>query len=124
VFITGLNLEVELIYSLIAEKLSYVMSLYYQSQNRNSAACDFGGNAKVNSAALTVDASAAAQSCIANPTATFVPGSSSTTSGSVGPSGTSGGGNSGSSVTLMDSIQSLGLVMGISAVGALWTLLA
>ena len=99
------------------------MTLYYESQSRNSAACDFGGNAKLNSGAVTVDASAAAESCIANPSATFVPGSSSTTSGKGNPTGT-GSGGSGGSVSLMESIQSLGLVMGISAVGALWTLFA
>jgi hypothetical protein len=109
----------------LAEKLSYIMSLYYQTQSRNAAACDFGGNAQLNSGALTVDAASAAQSCIANPSATFVPGSPSTTSGSVRPTGTgSNGGSSGGSVSLMDSIQSLGLVMGVSAVGAFWTLFA
>jgi len=106
----------------IAEKLSYVMSLYYETQSRNSAACDFGGNAHLNSGASNVDAESAAESCIANPGATFVPGSSSTTSGR--PTGTSGGGDGGGSVSLMDSIQTLGLVMGISSIGALWTLFA
>ena len=101
------------------------MTLYYETQNRNSAACDFGGNATLNTGVATVDAEAAAESCISNPSATFVPGgSSSTTSGSGRPTGTGSGGNSGSSVSLMESIQSLGLVMGISAVGAVWTLLA
>lgn len=110
-----------------AEKLSYVMSLYYQSQSRNPSSCDFGGNAQLNSGAATVDASSAAESCISNPSATFVPGSgsSSTTSGSVRPTSTgSSGGNSGGSVSLINSIQSLGLAMGISVVGALWTLFA
>lgn len=106
----------------IAEKLSYVMSLYYKSQNRNSAACDFSGNAQLNSGASTVDPATAAESCIANPSATFVPGSSSGTSKPTGTGNNSG--NSGVSVSLMDSIQSLGLVMGISAIGALWTLFA
>lgn len=107
------------------EKLSYIMTLYYESQNRNSAACDFGGNAKLNSGSVTVDAAGAAESCISNPSATFVPGPPSTTSGGGGPTSTGGNnGNSGSSVSLMESIQSLGLVMGISAVGAFWTLLA
>lgn len=104
----------------IGEKLSYIMTLYYESQKRSSSACDFGGNARLNSGAETIDATAAAESCIANPSATFVPGSS-TTSGAGKPTGK---GNSGNGVSLMDSIQSLGLVMGISAVGALWTLFA
>lgn len=107
---------------LTGEKLSYVMSLYYESQNRKSSACDFGGNAKLNSGALTQSASSVAASCIANPNATFVPGSPSSGS-NVNPTSTSKGGNSGGSVSLMDSVQSLGLVMIISAFGALWTLL-
>ena len=99
----------------IAEKLSYVMSLYYQTQSRSSAACDFGGNAQLNSSASTVDAAAAAKSCITNPSATFIPGSFSGTPVASTP-------HSGGFVSLMDPIQSLGLVMGISAVGALWIL--
>jgi len=105
-----------------SEKLSYVMSLYYESQNRNAAACDFGGNAHLNSGALTANAADSAASCIANPSATFVPSPASSTSGKPGGTGSSGG--SGGSVSLMDSIQSLGLVMGISVLGGLWTLLA
>jgi len=104
------------------EKLSYVMSLYYESQNRNAAACDFGGNAHLNSGALTVNAADSAASCIADPSATFVPAPASSTSGK--PTGTGSNGGSGGSISLMDSIQSLGLVMGISVIGALWTLLA
>ena len=98
------------------------MSLYYESQNRKSTACDFGGNAKLNSGALTQSASSVAESCIANPSATFVPGSPSSTSNG-NPTSTSGGKNGGSP-SLMDSAQSLGLVIAISAFGALWTLLA
>lgn len=104
------------------EKLSYVMSLYFESQNRNPSACNFGGNAQLNNAALTKSASSVAESCIANPNSTFVPGSPSSTSGGK-PTGTgSNGGNGG--VSLMDSIHSLGLVMGISAFGAIWTFFA
>lgn len=106
-----------------SEKLSYVMSLYYESQNRNPSACDFGGNAKVNTNAQSKSASSVAESCIANPNATFVPGSPSSTSGGKPTSTKSGGGNNGSA-SLMDSLRSLGLVMGISVLGALWTLLA
>ena len=97
------------------------MSLYYESQSRNAAACDFGGNAHLNSGTITVNAADSAASCIANPGATFVPEPGSSTSGK--PTGTGGSGGSGGSVSLMDSIQSLGLVMGISAIGALWTFL-
>ena len=76
----------------------------------------------MNSGSASVNPASAAESCIANPSATFVPGSS--TSGTSRPTGTGSGGNSGGSVSLMDSIKSLGLVMGISAAGALWTLFA
>lgn len=96
------------------------MTLYYQSQKNNPSACDFGGNAKLDSG-LTTSASSVAQSCIANPSATFVPGSSAS---GKNPTSTGGSGNKGGSVSLMASIQSLGLVMGISTLGALWTLFA
>ena len=96
------------------------MSLFYQ-QNRVATSCDFGGNAKLNSS-LTTDVTAAAESCIANPSATFVPSGLPSTASGAKPTGT--GKNGGGSVSLMDSIQSFGLVMGVSAVGALWTLLA
>ena len=76
----------------------------------------------MNSAALTVDPASVAQSCISNPSATFVPGSQS--SGSGNPTSTGNNGSNGGSVSLVDSIKSLGLVMGISAIGALWTLFA
>lgn len=97
------------------------MSLYYESQNRKSTACDFGGNAKVNSGALTKSAASVAESCIANPNSTFVPGSPSSTAGG-SPTGSSG--KNGGSTPLADSLQNLGLAMGISALGALWTLFA
>ena len=86
------------------------MSLYYEKQNRKAAACDFGGNAHLNSGALTTNAADSAASCITNPGATFVPGPASSTSGE--------------QMGISVSIQSLGLVMCISTIGALWTLLA
>jgi len=101
------------------------MSQYYESQGRKSSACDFGGNAKLNSNALTKSASSVAESCIANPNSTFVPGSPSSAAGGGKPTSTGGGGgNNGGSISLMDSIQNLGLVIGLGAFGALWTLLA
>ena len=118
-------LEVELTPCfIIADKLSYVMSLYYESQNRTASSCDFGGDAQLNSGAVTINAEAAAESCIANPSATFVPGSPSSTSGGGKPTSTSGNGSNGASPSLVDSIQSLGLVMSISAIGAFLTFVA
>ena len=86
------------------------MSLYYEKQNRKAAACDFGGNAHLNSGALTANAAESAASCITNPGATFVPGPASSTSGE----------QTGISV----SIQSLGLVICVSTMGVLWALFA
>ncbi|EAU90116.1 1,3-beta-glucanosyltransferase [Coprinopsis cinerea okayama7 len=70
-------------------KLSYVMSQYYESQDRNPQACSFSGNGTVNDAASpTESAEALASSCISNPDATFVPPRPSGTGGS-----SSGGGS-------------------------------
>ncbi|KAF5356108.1 hypothetical protein D9756_004039 [Leucocoprinus leucothites] len=75
-------------------KLSYVMSEYYESQNRNAQACSFAGNGTVNSAAASAAATSAASSCISNPGATFTP--TAPAGGSNGNGGSSGGGNGGS----------------------------
>lgn len=50
-----------------AVKLSYAFSAYYESQNRNSQACDFAGNATIvrNAPNTAQDASDAASQCLA-----------------------------------------------------------
>lgn len=72
-------------------KLSYVMSEYYQLNNNDARACSFAGNGTVNSAAPSTPsaANAAASSCLANPSATFVPSAPSNTAGGGGGGGTS-----------------------------------
>ncbi|KAF8641104.1 hypothetical protein AX17_000747 [Amanita inopinata Kibby_2008] len=74
-------------------KLSYVMSQYYELNNRNPQACSFAGNGTVNPLAPSSvsAANAAASSCIPNPGATFVP--TAPTNGN-GASSTSGRPNS------------------------------
>lgn len=70
-------------------KLSYVMSLYYELNNRNAQACSFAGNGTVNQSAPSSAsaANAAASSCISNPSATFAP--TAVSSSSVGATGSS-----------------------------------
>ncbi|KAF8167834.1 Glucanosyltransferase-domain-containing protein [Crassisporium funariophilum] len=109
-------------------KLSFVMSQYYEANNRNVQACSFSGNGTVNPLAppSVTAANAAASSCIANPGAVFTP-SAPATNNNVPNTGTgkpaSTGGTGGAS-TLADPNALLGLsVMAIlSVMGAVWTL--
>ncbi|KAI0301302.1 glycoside hydrolase family 72 protein [Russula brevipes] len=63
-------------------RLSYIMSLYYEANNRNAQQCSFGGNGTVNNKASTASASAVASSCLASSTGTFVPSAPTSTPGS------------------------------------------
>jgi hypothetical protein len=107
-------------------KLSYVMSLYYESQNRNAMACSFAGNGTVNAAA-TASASAVASSCIANPSSVFTPSAVSTPSQvtqppSTGTGASSGGNGSGSkSGAETHAVFGVGTMLVISLVSAAWT---
>ncbi|PBL00945.1 glycoside hydrolase family 72 protein [Armillaria gallica] len=117
-------------------KLSYVMSEYYERNNKDAQACSFSGNGTVNSAASNAVATSAATSCVSNPSATFVPsspatlaggsgGSSSTSTGSSGSSGSSGGGSNGAVEIVADRTVVFG-VFGLVAIGVIsgvWTLL-
>lgn len=113
---------------LAGEKLSYIMSQYYELQNHVATACDFAGNATINSKAPSSSgaAAAAASSCVSNPSATFVPSSVSGGPSSTGSGSSGGGSGSGSSgaISLMSSLESLLVVLAISSVGAAWTLMA
>jgi len=102
------------------DKLSYVMSQYYESQNHNSQACSFSGNATINTGASSASGAAgsAALSCLANPSATFVPSSPAGGPSSTGTSGKSG------SASLMVNLQSLVVVLAFGTVGAMWTFMA
>ncbi|KAI0757284.1 Glucanosyltransferase-domain-containing protein [Daedaleopsis nitida] len=111
-------------------KLSFVMSEFYELSNRNSQACDFSGNATVNSnaPASISSANAAASSCLTNPSATFTPTSpaSTTGSGSGSTSGsTSGNGGNGAIGLLGGSPQALlgvGIAVLFSVLGSALTL--
>jgi hypothetical protein len=107
-------------------KLSFVMSEFYEANNRDPQACSFSGNGTVNPNAPSSAsaANAAASSCLSNPTATFIPsapsgGGSSTSSGSK-PSRSNG------AATLLigdsKSLLAWSLMVIVSVMGALWTL--
>ncbi|KAJ7659508.1 Glucanosyltransferase-domain-containing protein [Mycena rosella] len=116
-------------------KLSYLFSSYYELNHRASLACDFSGNATLNSAAPpALGASAAATSCIPSPSAIFTPpappvllpvaphnASASNTSGSGSGSGSSQPGN-GAAPRWASMGMGLGAVVGCVLGGALWTL--
>ncbi|KAJ3506093.1 hypothetical protein NLJ89_g7068 [Agrocybe chaxingu] len=109
-------------------KLSYVMSQFYEANDRNAQSCSFAGNGTVNPLAPSGSASSAASSCIANPSAVFTPSAVPTTanSGASGGATTTGGPgtNTGAAVSLIDTNALLGTgLMAIASVfGAIWTL--
>ncbi|KDQ54849.1 carbohydrate-binding module family 43 protein [Jaapia argillacea MUCL 33604] len=106
-------------------KLSFVMSEYYEANNRNAQACSFAGNGTVNShAPSTVSAAnSAASSCLTNPSATFTPSAPATTGGS-GSGGSSSGTHSSGAVPIFNDARSLiGLTVAVvfSVVGGILT---
>jgi hypothetical protein len=108
-------------------KLSFVMSEYYESQNRNGDACSFAGNGTVNPLAPTSTsaASAAASSCVSNPDATFTPTALATTGSSTSTSTTTGSGkSSGAAAVLGDpkALLGLGVMSVVGLASAVWTL--
>ncbi|KAG6837883.1 hypothetical protein H0H93_013036 [Arthromyces matolae] len=112
-------------------KLSYVMSEYYQLTNRNAQSCSFAGNGTVNPLAPTSAsaADAAASSCLANPSATFVPSAVSTSgsssgSGSGSSSSTTTKGSNGAVNLIGDgnAILGMSLMTLVSVASAVWTL--
>lgn len=112
---------------LTAVKLSYVMSKYYESQNRNVQACSFAGNGTVNSHASTsVSAASVASSCIASPSATFAPtaAASKTGSSSTGTSTSAGGPKKNGASTLVGGGFVGMVVMGVVVVvSGMWTVM-
>lgn len=125
-FLWGLNMP-----PILAIKLSFVMSEWYELNNHNGQACSFAGNGTVNPLApSTVSAAnAAASSCVSNPGATFVPSAPSTPSGtsssggSSSPSASSGGKNS--AVNLIANGQALAGMAAVALVSigsVVWTL--
>ncbi|KAL4243204.1 1,3-beta-glucanosyltransferase [Abortiporus biennis] len=112
-------------------KLSFVMTQFYEANNRNPQSCDFGGNATVNSNAPSSvsAANAAASSCLVNPSATFTPTAPSTTakggnSASSGTGSPSSGNSSGAVSDLLIHKQALMGVLIASAVSFAGGLLA
>ncbi|KAG5648262.1 hypothetical protein DXG03_006221 [Asterophora parasitica] len=108
-------------------KLSYIMSTYYQLNDRNAQACSFAGNGTVNPNAPSsvAAANAAASSCIANPGATFVPSAPASTGGSKpGGGSTSPGKNNGAVNLIGDNNALVGMtVMALASIAsAVWTL--
>jgi len=103
-------------------KLSYVMSQFFEINNRNPQSCSFAGNGTVNPHASTSTSAAvaAASSCISNPSATFTPSATpaSGNSGSNGSGGSTASGSSKTGTTTKNGAVSLvdgGVVMGLGA---------
>jgi hypothetical protein len=107
--------------SVIASKLSFAMSIYYEANKRNAQSCSFAGNGTVNSKASTASATAVASSCLASATGTGVPTASQ--AGST-PSGSSGKKGAATSVLVSDSRALLGvfLMAAVSVVGGVLSL--
>jgi hypothetical protein len=111
-----------------AIKLSYVMSQYYEANGRNAQSCSFAGNGTVNSLApssVSV-ATAAASSCIANPSAVFTPTPVSATNGGATGKATATGKTGNAANAAFGSVDVVLLSMSIMAVfsviGGVWTL--
>ncbi|KAF8898483.1 carbohydrate-binding module family 43 protein/Glycoside hydrolase family 72 protein [Infundibulicybe gibba] len=115
-------------------KLSYVMSLFYEANNRDEQACSFAGNGTVNPLAPTspTAADAAASSCVSSPSATFVPsavasggGSSPSSTGGQGTNngGTSGGTSGVPTIIPSDTLVAITSVAAISLLSAFWAVM-
>lgn len=114
-------------------KTSYVMSQYYELNNRNPQACSFAGNGTINALAPSSSAAAnsAASSCLSNAAAVFTP-TAPAGSGS-GGSGTGSSGAGGSSTSRANSgfalygdaqsLVGLGIMSVIALTSGIWTLL-
>jgi hypothetical protein len=108
-----------------AVKASYVMSLYYEANQRNAQACSFSGNGTVNpNAPSSVSAAnAAASSCISNPGAVFTPTPAPSTSGKSSTTAT-GRPTKAAAISLLEGPHALfGLTMTavVALLGGLWT---
>ena len=109
---------------MIASKLSFAMSIYYEANKRNAQSCSFGGNGTVNSKASSASATAVASSCLASATGTNVP--TAPASGSQAGSSPSASGKKGAATTILagDSRALLGvfLMAAVSVVGGILSL--
>lgn len=108
-------------------KLSFVMSEFYEANNRNAQACSFAGNGTINSNAPSSvsAANAAASSCLSNPGATFTPAAP-TAGGSTSTARPTGSGGKNAAVGLYQdrtSIIALGVIAIVSVGSGVWTLM-
>ncbi|KAL0577596.1 1,3-beta-glucanosyltransferase [Marasmius crinis-equi] len=113
-------------------KLSYVMSEFYEANNRDAQACSFGGNGTVNPLAPSSASAAnsAATSCVSNPSGTFTPsspsspvgGGSSSNNGNNGGSSSSGGNGAVALVGDKSALVGVAAVVLTGVMSAVWTL--
>lgn len=110
---------------MIASKLSFAMSIYYEANKRNAQSCSFGGNGTVNSKASSASATAVASSCLASATGTNVPTApASASQAGASSSGSSGKKGAATTVLVTDSRALLGvfLMVAVSVVGGVLSL--
>jgi hypothetical protein len=107
-------------------KLSFVMSSFYEANNRDPQACSFSGNGTINSNAPSSAsaANAAASSCLPNPTATFIPSAPSGGGSSTPPGSKPSRSNAAATLLIGDSkgLLAWSMMVIVSVTSALWTL--
>jgi hypothetical protein len=109
---------------IIASKLSFAMSIYYEANKRNAQSCSFGGNGTVNSKASSASATSVASSCLASATGTNVPTAPASSQAGSSPSGSGSKKGAATTVLVTDSRALLGVFMmvAVSVVGGVWSL--
>jgi 1,3-beta-glucanosyltransferase GAS1 len=108
-------------------KLSYIMSQFYEVNNRDPQACSFAGNGTVNPLAPSSvsAANSAASSCVSNPAATFTPTAPAGGSGGSSTGTASASGKPNAAVDLFvdgGAFVGMGVMAAIGIVSAIWTL--
>ena len=109
--------------SFAATKASFVMSQYYEANNRVPQACSFDGNGTVNAAGKA--SSDARMSCFSNTSPTFTPSAPATTVQATSTSRPSSSGSSGAAHVLGESNGILAAAMSLIVLmaGGLWAML-
>jgi hypothetical protein len=105
-------------------KLSYVMSEFYELNNRNPQSCSFAGNGTVNPSAPAASAvNASASSCISSPSATFVPTAASSATGKATGTSKSGSHNGATGFTINgNAVYGVMALTVVTLTSAIWTL--
>jgi len=106
-------------------KLSYVMSEFYELNNRNPQSCSFAGNGTVNPSAPSASAvNASASACISSPSATFVPTAASSATGKATGTSKSGGSHNGATGFATNGNAMYGVIAlaVVTLTSAVWTL--